>query len=269
MLIAQISDMHIRAPGKLLLGRVDTAGFLARAVAALNALAPQPDLVLMTGDLVEAGKPEEYAHLAALIAPLKAPAFLIPGNHDAREALRRGFPGHRYLPRDGFLQYALEDWPVRILALDTLIPGEGGGALCAERLAWLEAALAAAPDRPALVMMHHPPFPTGIPHMDQYGLANAGAFAAVIARHPNVERVVAGHLHRSIQARFAGTVATTCPSSAHQIVLDLVPGTPLRYAFEPPAFQLHYWRDGIGLVTHTMPIGDFDGPYAFGEPKAK
>jgi 3',5'-cyclic AMP phosphodiesterase CpdA len=263
MFVAQISDMHIRAPGKLLMGRVDTAGFLARAVAAVNALDPPPDLVLMTGDLVEAGKPEEYAHLAALAAPLKAPFFLIPGNHDARDALRAAFPAHRYLPREGFLQYALEDWPVRILALDTLVPGEGGGALCAERLAWLERALAAAPGRPALVMMHHPPFATGVRHMDSYGLANAAGLAAAIARHPNVERIVAGHLHRAIQARFAGTLASTCPSTAHQIALDLVPGTPLRYVFEPPGFQLHICSEGAGLVTHTVPIGEFDGPYPF------
>ncbi len=264
MQIAQISDMHVRVPGKLLMGRVDTAGFLAAAVAAVNRLEPPVDLVLMTGDLVEGGKPEEYAHLARLIAPLKAPVFLIPGNHDAREALRDGFPAHRYLPREGFLQYVLEDWPVRIVALDTLIPGEGGGELCTERLAWLERALAAAPTRPTIVMLHHPPFITGIPHMDRYGLANADGFAAVIARHPNVERIVAGHLHRSIQARVGGTVATTCPSSAHQIALDLVPGTPLRYVFEPPGFQLHIWSEGAGLVTHTVPIGDFEGPYPYG-----
>src|SRR5262245_26916995 len=244
MIIAQISDMHIRPPGKLLMRRVDTARFLAAAVAAVNRLDPAPDLVLMTGDLVEAGQPAEYAHLAALIAPLRAPVFFIPGNHDAREPLRHGFPTHRYLPREGFLQYALEDWPVRVVALDTLIPGQGGGELCAERLGWLERTLAAETERPTFVMLHHPPFRTGIPHMDDYGLANAEGFAAVIVRHPNVERIAAGHLHRAMQARFAGTVATTCPSSAHQIALDFMPGTPLRYVFEPPGFQLHVWNEG-------------------------
>jgi len=267
MLIAQITDTHVRAPGKLLMGRVDTAAFLAAAVAAVNRLDPPADLVLLTGDLVEAASAEEYAHFAALIAPLKAPAYLIPGNHDAREALRAAFPGHRYLPREGFIQYALEDWPVRILALDTLIPGQGGGELCSERLAWLERALAAAPGRRTLVMMHHPPFPSGIPHMDRYGLANAGALAAVIARYPNVERIAAGHLHRSIQARFAGTVATTCPSAAHQIALDLLPEMPLRYIFEPPAFQLHLCSDAVGIVTHTVPVGDFAGPYLYKKEK--
>jgi 3',5'-cyclic AMP phosphodiesterase CpdA len=267
MHIAQITDTHIRPPGKLLMGRVDTARFLADAVAAVNRLDPPVDLVLLTGDLVEKATAEEYAHFAALIASLKAPAFLIPGNHDARDALRQAFPEHRYLPRTGFLQYTLEDWPVRIVALDTLIPGQGGGELCAERIAWCERALAAAPARPTIVMMHHPPFATGILHMDRYGLANREAFAAVVARHPNIERIVAGHLHRSIQARFAGAVATTCPSAAHQIALDLVPGTPLRFVMEPPAIQLHVWSEAAGLVTHTVPVGEFAGPYPYGEPK--
>jgi len=262
MQIAQITDTHVRTAGKLLLGRVDTAGFLAAAVAAVNRLDPPADLVVMTGDLVEQASAEEYAHFASIIAPLKAPVYLLPGNHDGRESLRRSFPAHRYLPREGFLQYALEDWPVRVVALDTHIPGQGGGELCSERLAWLERTLAVAPKRPTLVFMHHPPFATGMPFMDRYGLKDASGFAAIVAGNPQIERIAAGHLHRSMQCRFAGTVASVCPSSAHQIALDLDEKSPLRFVMEPPAFQLHRWTDGT-LVTNTMPIGDFAGPYPF------
>ena len=134
MLIAQISDMHIKPPGELLYKRVDTAGFLARAVAHVNALDPKPDIVIATGDLVDGGKPEEYAVLRRLLAPLAMPVHLIPGNHDARDAMREVFTDHAYLPRTGFLQYTIEDLPVRLIALDTLVPGKGYGALCAERL---------------------------------------------------------------------------------------------------------------------------------------
>ena len=134
MLIAQISDMHVKAEGKLLYRRIDTADFLERAVAHVNALDPRPDIVLATGDLVDGGKPEEYAHLRRLLAPLAMPVHLIPGNHDARDALREVFPDHTYLPPTGFLQYAIEGLPVRLIALDTLVPGKGHGELCAERL---------------------------------------------------------------------------------------------------------------------------------------
>lgn len=267
MIIAQITDTHIRIPGKLAYRRVDTAKYLAAAVAHVNRFDPAPDLVVMTGDLVDFALPAEYEHLAALIAPLKAPVFLLPGNHDGREPIRQGFPTHRYLPREGFLNYVLEDWPVRLVAVDTLIPGEGGGEVCDERLAWLDRTLAAAPKRPTAVMMHHPPFRTGISFMDGHGLKNADKFAAVIARHPQVERIVAGHLHRSIQCRVGGTVATTCPSPAHQIALDLNHGAPLGFAMEPPGYQIHVWYEGTGLVTHTVAIGAFDGPYPFREPK--
>src|SRR5690242_8860458 len=98
-------------PGALAYGAVDTAACLERAVAALNALSPAPDLAIATGDLVDHGEAEEYAHLRALLAPLRMPVFVIPGNHDSRDGLRAAFGADGYLPRDGFLQFAIEDWP--------------------------------------------------------------------------------------------------------------------------------------------------------------
>jgi 3',5'-cyclic-AMP phosphodiesterase len=156
----------------------------------------------------------------------------------------------------------IEDHPLRIVALDTLVPGEVGGALCAERLLSLDRVLAAT-DRPTLVLMHHPPFVTGVGRMDQNGLSGSASFAEIVLRHPNIERIICGHLHRPIESRFAGTVAGTAPSTAHQIVLDLRPEALLSFAFEPPGYQLHYWRKGASLVTHTVAIGDWPGPYYF------
>jgi Icc protein len=263
MLIAQITDTHVTMPGALVYGIVDTAKSLGQAVTALNRLSPLPDVTVITGDLVERGEPEEYDHLCALLAPLQMPVLVIPGNHDAREPLRKAFIADGYLPREGFLSYAVEDHPMRIVALDTLVPGEVGGALCAERLLWVEGVLAAAADRPTLVLMHHPPFVTGVGRMDQKGLGGSASFAEIVRRHPNIERILCGHLHRPIDSRFAGTIAGTAPSTAHQIVLDLRPGAPLSFAFEPPGYQLHYWREGSSLVTHTVAIGDWPGPYFF------
>jgi Icc protein len=264
MIIAQLSDPHIVAPGFRLrgpagFGPVDTADFLARAVAEINRLDPLPDIVVITGDLVDKGDPAEYDHLRHLLAPLSMPIFMIPGNHEAREPLRAAFAGDGYFPAQGFLQFAVEDYPLRLVALDTHIPGKGGGALCDERLAWLDGTLSAAPNRPTLLLMHHPPFATGIEYMDRHGLEDAAAFCSVIARHPQVERILCGHLHRAIDRRFAGTVAGTAPSTAHQIRLDLRSGAPLRFMFEPPGYQLHLWQGG-GLVTHTAVIGDWPGP---------
>lgn len=262
MLIAQITDFHIGAPGKKVGGQIDTADFLKRAVAHVNALDPQPEVVLATGDLANVGTADEYRYVRELLAPITLPLYVIPGNHDNRETMRAAFSDHAYLPREGFLQYAIDDYPLRLIALDTLIQGEEGGELRPESLAWLEARLAEARDKPTVVIMHHQPFWTGMHYMDNIGLADPAAFRDVIARHNQVERVLCGHMHRAIETRFAGTVATTCPSTAHQVALDLRPNVEAAWTYEPPGFQLHLWRAETGLVSHTAYIGDF-APHAF------
>ncbi|HXJ80648.1 MAG TPA: phosphodiesterase [Candidatus Methylomirabilis sp.] len=263
MLIAQITDTHISTPGSRNDTYFRTAEHLERAVAHLNALAPRPDVVVATGDLVERGHLDEYERLRELLEPLRMPVFLIPGNHDDRQNLPRAFTRHHYLPRDGgFIQYAVDDWPVRLVALDTLIPGESGGRLCADRLHWLDRQLAAAPDRVTVVIMHHPPFVTGMRKMDQMGLEGAEPLAEIIRRHPQVERIVCGHLHRPIVRRFAGTVACTGPATAHQIALELGELPSLSAVMEPPGCLLHLWLgDGEGLVSHVSVIGDGYPPF--------
>ena len=274
MIVVQLSDPHIVASGKLfrcpVLGTTpnaervsyefDTAQYLARAVAAVNALVPKPDVAVLTGDLVDHGEPDEYAQLRDLLAPLSMPVFVIPGNHDAREPLREAFRDAGYLPSSGYLQYTIEDYALRLVALDTLIPGKPGGALCAERLAWLDAALAAQPGRPSVILMHHPPFATGITYMDDCGLDNAAALAEIVERHSQVERILCGHLHRAIDRRFAGTVAGTAPSTAHQLRLNLVAGARISFIFEPPGYQLHVRQPDNGLVTHTAVLGEWPDP---------
>jgi Icc protein len=268
MLIAQLSDPHIKLPGRLAYGKVDTASMLAECVAMLDTLRPAPDLILLTGDLVDFGRPEEYAHLRRILAPLKSPLVAIPGNHDEREAMRAAFIGDGYLPATGFLQFVIDDYPVRLIGLDTVIPGEGGGELCAERLAWLDAALNRRPDAPTIVMLHHPPFLTGIAHMDRLGLRGRPEFAETMARHPQVERIVSGHLHRPIQAVVGGRLAMIAPSTAHQVELDLDQAGPSCFRMEPPGILLHWWNDGT-LVSHYRPIGSFAGPYPFFGPDGR
>ena len=99
--------------------------------------------------------------------------------------------------------------------------------------------------------------------MDRAGLGGTSAFAEIIRNHPQVERIVCGHLHRAIESRFAGTIAGTAPSTAHQIALDLRPEARLSFTLEPPGYQLHLWREGVGLVTHTATIGEWSGPHPY------
>ena len=257
MLIAQISDTHIKGEGVLAYGRYDTSAFLARAVDHILHLSPRPDLVLATGDLVDGGTPAEYARLRHLLAPLPMPVYLIPGNHDDRDALRQAFPDHAYMPREGFIQYVVDAGPLRLIALDTLIPKAPGGRVDRERVEWLDARLCEAPSTPAVIFMHHPPFPTGIDYMDGIGLEGADMLAEVVRRHPQVERVLCGHLHRTIQARWAGTVAMTAPGTAHQVGLDVREQVGLSLTLEPPGYAVHLWKPGVGLVSHVATVGDF------------
>ena len=264
MIVAHISDIHLQPEGELAHDVADTAAGLAAAVERLAALDPPADAVLITGDLVDFPDAGAYAQLRRLLAPLAAPVYLIPGNRDDRECLRAAFADAGYLPEDGaFLHYAVEHLPVRLLALDTVKAGAKTGEMCEERLSWLADRLAEAPGRPTVILMHHPPFKTGIPFMDGQDFAGADAFAGIVGAHQNVERVLCGHLHRSIQRRFAGTLACVAPSTAFHMPLDLRPGVDLSLVLEPSAGFLHVWAPSVGMVTHTLPLVEHPGPYPF------
>ncbi len=263
MILAQISDTHICAEGTRLYGRIDTNAGLRRAVETINRLRPRPDAVLASGDLAEAGEAAQYAALRAILDRLEVPLHVMPGNHDSRAGLRAVFADHAYLPKDGFLHYALELGPVTLIALDTVVPGEDGGTLCAEQLAWLDAQLKAARDRPVIVAMHHPPVPIGIDWLDRLACANAEGLAEVVVRHPQVERIVSGHVHRAAQARFAGTMVATAPSTAYQVALELGHDGEPHLTREPPAFLLHRWQ-GDRLLSHVVPVGDYGPPQPYG-----
>lgn len=260
MIIVQISDLHVTAPGDRAYGQIDPNSRLQRAVEHLNTISPQPDAIVATGDLTDTGSPQEYRALRNIIGQLRAAVYLCPGNHDDRAALLAEFADHTYLEAEsGFIQYTIEGLPVRLISLDSTIAGEDGGALCHVRRRWLEARLEEARADPTVLYMHHPPFTTGIAAMDAIGLADSQAFAELVGSHPNVLGIWCGHLHRPITSRWAGTVVTTCPSTAHQVALDLRPSAPLSFVMEQPGYQLHWIRntdDGVELVTHTAVITD-------------
>lgn len=264
-LIAQITDTHIREPGRLAYGRLNTAPYLAAAVEHLIRLPQKPDAVVLTGDLTDFGRSSEYEHLVSLLSPLSMPYYLLPGNHDIRDNLRRAFPGHNYLGDSSFLQYSVTVGDLRILALDSTDQGQPNGRLCSSRLAWLASELEKDTMTPTVIAIHHPPFTTLIGHMDRIGLLDgAQDFEEIVSRHRNVHRIICGHLHRTIYTTFAHTLASTAPSPAHQVCLDLAEDAQSAWNLEPPGFHLHAWDHSSGrLLTHVVPVGEFAGPYPF------
>jgi len=270
--IAQISDLHIKPPGTLAYGRVDTASALERCVAALNAFRPQPDFVVISGDLADTPSVEEYDYLKRLLAPLQLLFAGIPGNHDSREMMRAAFPSAPYASATGALNQRVEVNGLDLVLLDSSVPGKPHGELDAPTLQWLDTTLASSPDRPALLFLHHPPFIAGIWHMDRQNLSNAAELAPIVRRHPRVQLIAAGHIHRATLTMFAGVSATICPAPNHAVDLDLDHLREPSFRVESPAFHLHSWFPGEGfgsVVTHQVPIGEFDGPHPFFGPDGK
>jgi Icc protein len=266
IVIAQISDLHIKRPGTLAYGKVDTAAALSRCVAELNRMESPPDLVVISGDLVDTPITDEYDHLTKLLASLALPFAAIPGNHDDRVLLRAAFPDQAYASSGGALNMVHAVGEIDVVLIDSTVPGAAHGMLDADTLGWLDTTLAASTTRPALLFLHHPPFVTGITHMDVQNLHNADDLAALVRKHLRARLVAAGHVHRATLTTFAGAAATICPAPNHAVALDLDSFLPPSFRVEPPAFHLHVWFPGEGfgsVVTHHVPIGDFDGPHPF------
>jgi len=156
MIIVQISDTH------LTLGTPDVDRRIcdfALTIADINALEPPPDAIVHTGDIVHNGRRDEYAQAAALLAKAQAPVYVLPGNKDDRANLRAAFSKQTYLASTSeFIDYAIEDHPVRLIALDTLKPGRNRGDFSPEQARRLLQWIDAEPDKPIAVFTHHPPF---------------------------------------------------------------------------------------------------------------
>lgn len=244
--LAQISDTHIRT---------DDGGAAARQLARAFAGAGEyrADAIVMTGDLVNDERAEEYVALARAVADAPAPLYLIPGNHDHRARLRAAFPTHDYLGGRENLSFAIDKFPVRLVAIDQIAPGETYGLFTRERADWLHTALAEAPEKPTIVALHHPPFPTHDLLFDRIGLRDCDLFATVIARHRQVVRVICGHHHRAVVGQVAHTPVIVAPSTSWSYGLATHDGQPIApKTSERPGWMLHIWTSDGGMASHFM-----------------
>jgi 3',5'-cyclic AMP phosphodiesterase CpdA len=248
-LLLQLSDPHVGADW----GPGDSVARLAAAVERARGVVPDPDAVLVSGDLADHADDAEYEQVRELLAPLGAPLYVLPGNHDRGRALRRHFdvPGADGRP----VQYAADLGPLRLVVLDSTRPGEDPGELAADRLEWLVTTLAAAPGTPTIVALHHPPVATGIPLFDELGLraADRVALGRVVEGHPQVLRILAGHAHRTIHGELGGRSVLVVPSTYVQTALEFG-AEEIRLSDEPRGFAVHAFVDGE-LVSHVQAVG--------------
>jgi 3',5'-cyclic AMP phosphodiesterase CpdA len=152
---------------------------------------------------------------------------------------------------------------MRVIGLDTSVAGHHHGALEPSALTWLATTLQEDSVTPTLVMMHHPPFISGIPYMDKYRYFEDDALARIIGACPNIEAVLCGHVHRAMIRKWAGTVVMACPSTTTEIALQLKAEAKPQSFQGPSSCMLHLWDAAVGLVSHISHIGKYPGPYPF------
>lgn len=248
MLIAQISDTHILVPSENQPAATLRADCLRACVADINK--QDPDLVILTGDTVQHGQPDEYDLLRELLAPLGAPLYFVPGNRDDESNMREAFGDMPYVPADGeFLHYAIDDYAARLVALDSTLAGERKGRFCEKRQAWLDETLGEQPDRPAILFIHHPPFDVGHHYVGGYRFpGEATALENIVSRHSQVIGFLCGHVHWPVEREWAGTEARIMPS----VAVDVRKGVDEDEARGRPIYMLH--RLAEGRMTSSLRV---------------
>lgn len=265
--IIQLSDIHMVEQRKLAYDVVDTADYLSRAVSYISDILPNIgpiDGIVITGDLTDHGLESEYIRLKELLSPLKLPMSVLPGNHDDREAMRAAFPDQSWHAQSNGLNSHIQFGSVHILALDCLVSGKPHGLLTAETLHWLQDKLELLKNEPVVFALHHPPFVTGINHMDAQPLHNSKEFLDLICSHQGPRITICGHIHRYMTSHQRCGPIMIGPSVAHAVHPDLTDNGASQFSLEPGGFLLHSYCDASQVFSsHYLPIGPHSGPFPF------
>jgi 3',5'-cyclic-AMP phosphodiesterase len=266
MLIAHLSDTHVTVKNKKAYGIAPTSKNLAHCVESINELTPVPDFVLITGDITYGGLWEECNHSSQILNKLQCPYYIVPGNHDNRSTLFSVFKKNGCPTEDkNFINYTVESEDIRLIALDTTIPGESGGEVCSTRISWLKKQLSIRKDVPTILFMHHPPAKCRVLETDEDGFIGADPLERLVSRNHQIKRILCGHIHMPAHLQWGNTVISTAPSMGMDIVLDLTLKHPSEFMLDAPSYLLHYLTPDKGLVSHLITVKDKDGPYHFRE----
>lgn len=259
--IIHVSDPHFLAGGARLGGRYDVERSFARTLDKVRAVHPAPAAIVITGDLADLGEPDAYRRLRAAVEPvaddLGAPIVWVAGNHDERPALRAGL-----LDGPATEEPVTGVWDLdglRLIALDTSVPGWHHGEIDDAQLAWLSETLRTPAPHGTLLAMHHPPIPSHLPLFDILELRGQDAVADAI-RGTDVRGILAGHLHYSSTGTFAGVPVSVASATCYTMNLAR-PAAEVNGMDAAQAFNLvHVHPD---TITHTVvpvteaPTGDY------------
>lgn len=220
-MVAHLSDTHLLAGGAPIYGAVDTVGNLRRALERLEATQLPIDAIVHTGDIADLGELDAYQRVRSLIGPaaerLGCPVVWVAGNHDLRGPLRQGLLGGP--PSDEPLDSAVEVNGLRIIGLDTSVPGAGHGELEPSQLEWLAGLLAEPAPHGTLLALHHPPIPTLVRVLEPFQLRNPAALAEVVAG-TDVRAVLSGHFHYPVQTLLAGVPVSVAAATGYSVRVE-------------------------------------------------
>lgn len=256
--LLHLSDTHILKSRNHSSRKGNPAAGLRRSIEHALSMRVQWSLAIISGDLVESGHPDEYEALRHELQPLaeQLPIYFCLGNHDSREGFRQVFgdfwDAHvpQYLP---WLQYSVDlGNDQQLVVLDTLWDGHPTGKLCTERLNWLADTLSEFQDKSILLALHHPPFLFGNTLFDGMAVVERDRLAEMIGQHPQIERLICGHVHRTMMTILAQRAVYAAPSTFHAYGVDYEPGHESGVSDEAPGFSLHQWMPESGWISHSV-----------------
>jgi 3',5'-cyclic AMP phosphodiesterase CpdA len=251
MIIAQISDTHIALDTPDADQRIRD---FERTIADINALDPAPDVIVHTGDIVHNGRQDEYARAVAILAKARAPVYVLAGNRDDRANLRAAFSPFGYLaPESRFIDYAIEAYPVRLIAVDTLSISSNKGDFCPERAGCLVDLIDAETTKPVAVFAHHPPFevPVGPDPLNFETPEMMARLRETLQHSGRVVAVFSGHVHRGTAGHVGSIPATVMPS----IATTLRKGEYPAHMKTRPVYHIHRFDPVWGFATESRIVG--------------
>lgn len=251
MILAQISDSHIRVPCYEETNDRKRINSLEKCVEAINSLKVRPDAVIHTGDLTDNGLQEEYLIARSILNALSVPCYLTPGNRDGSKAMIKAFENHYPFVNFDFVMYAIEEFPVRIVAMDSLAKHGNKGDFSEEKLNALDRLLAQSKMHPTALFMHHPPFNVSIsgdPYFEFDSVDSTVEFQNITSKHNQIVGLFCGHIHRPYKTKLGSFLATVAPS----VMPELNFGKDANSEGKNALYTMHYFNVNDGFSSKML-----------------